>query len=236
MITRTISKKELQEWISSLDLFSRIYIGQYNEMLSKYLGICVYLSDYPLIKDNFLKIRQILIPEIKHEDFNASLGIWGFDTPLVAKRAYDIQMILRYQLSYNENPKGGFTVNYDPPFIHGKWKMHKKDYDDIKEIISKFNYKDYEYFTREYWRCPCVIKEFTDDKATLYCSNTVYKIIKKANKIHEACYKGDFDLIFYLLYLAKDNKFNISVKDGMDVFGYALAIRNIVQEIDKEDD
>ena len=118
---RKVFRKKLEEIdtiISNLDLFSRILIGQYDEIIEKISGIFIYHeNEVPELTKALVCLRCELIPELKCYSLSGSLGIWNDVTPLIAKRAYDIQQVLRYQLSYHRNPEGGITVNFNIPYL-----------------------------------------------------------------------------------------------------------------------
>ncbi|WP_049945069.1 hypothetical protein [Butyrivibrio sp. AC2005] len=108
--------------IAALDLYSRIWIGQYDRIDDIY----IYDTGSRWNRDSrrhslFQEIRNILIPSLlgMGDYSSCSLGIWSEKTDIKAINAYDIQQRLRYELSWYRNPEGDITVDYDTPMIRG---------------------------------------------------------------------------------------------------------------------
>lgn len=110
----TLKIKDIHRMIRELDTYSRLYMGQYEEIFRVREYSFMFQSGTEL-RDICYKLRTVVIPKLVGVSFNGSLGIWGPDTPMNAQRAYDIQQILRYQLAYHEKPGGGNTVNFNNP-------------------------------------------------------------------------------------------------------------------------
>src|SRR4051794_26921334 len=89
--------------ISSLDLYSRILIGQIAEA-------CQWWGE---------RFRCELIHSIKLRltgfEPNTDWGIANPNTPDRAKIAHDIQKVVRHRLAWDRNPEGDITVDFDPP-------------------------------------------------------------------------------------------------------------------------
>lgn len=180
LITKEFSIEEVDHIISSLDLFSRILIGQYDEIID-YIDWNVGKSSWYYPNRHYLasylfEVRNKFIPSLNN-DSRASLGIWQPETPKVAIKAYDIKQILRYQLAWHRNPKGDYTVNFDTPFIHGEYNS---SYDERKEIGDEVMYYHDTHFgyikTNVMWYEPCVISNFGEKTCKI-------KMVKEAEKI-----------------------------------------------------
>lgn len=76
-------------------------------------------------KEDYLKLRSILIPNLANEDFNCSLGIWSVETSSLAKSAYDMQQIIRYTQAWHIHPEGGSGVNFNTPILEGELLQRK---------------------------------------------------------------------------------------------------------------
>ncbi len=116
----TLTEAECNMVISALDLYSRIWIGQYDRIDDIY----IYDTGSRWNKDSrrhclFQEIRNILIPSLMGDYSSCSLGIWSEKTDIRAINAYDIQQRLRYELSWYKNPEGDITIDYDTPMIRG---------------------------------------------------------------------------------------------------------------------
>lgn len=201
----TLNLSELNEIIKALDLYSRIDIGQYDEIVRVNCWFFSFIHNNNRELENlFAKIRSCCIPKLSGQSFNTSLGIWGPDTPLRAKRAYDIQQILRYQLAYHDNPNGGNTANFNSPYIHGKWTCSKESIKIIKKTIQKFGYPDYiRFHNTKYWECPIVITEFLDKKHQIKLQrdpSQIDSIIEAALKIYHLAKDNKITELFNIMY------------------------------------
>lgn len=118
-----LTNEEVYTVIDTLDFYSRIWIGQYDEINSLLrLHGCVGTANFENedCKEDYLKLRSILLPELAGEDFNCSLGIWSAETNSCAKSAYDMQQIIRYTQAWYIHPEGGISVNFNTPVLEGE--------------------------------------------------------------------------------------------------------------------
>lgn len=188
-----IKEGRLREIISELDLFSRILIGQYGEIVSAATGTFIFTTQDDLGLASILKeIRGLLIPAIKGYGMNGSLGIWSKDTPLIAKRAFDIQQCLRYQLAYHKNPSGGITVDFGVPFIHGEWHVPTSNVNEYHEILKNNNTGEYRkgYAVLHPWCCPIIIKDFKGGISIIIDDKEVLRIMDFSKKWTEMATEG----------------------------------------------
>lgn len=203
----TLKIKDIHRMIRELDTYSRLYMGQYEEIFRVREYSFMFQSGTEL-RDICYKLRTVVIPKLVGVSFNGSLGIWGPDTPMNAQRAYDIQQILRYQLAYHEKPGGGNTVNFNNPFIHGKWKIADEDMKILDEIIEKYNYPDYRPrgFYQHAWQCPLIITHFKEDEAVvLRDAKTIDRFIEDAHQVYEYLDNHQIYDAFLLLYPHMEN-------------------------------
>ena len=131
-----LSKDNVFTAIQALDLYSRIFIGQYDHLNwdirlnadQKKIG-WKEVEDLE-IKRTFVfkKVRDIIIPDLAFFDFSASHGIWNFDknNPR-AIDAYDMKQTIRYVASWFMNPQGGVSVNFTKPWIRGRYPEVKAE-------------------------------------------------------------------------------------------------------------
>lgn len=106
-----LSQKQAEILIRALDLYSRIGIGQFEEVLNVY--------DHGLKLDHFQReqIRKAL-NAAKAEAGHPANGSYGIHNPEVRdefRTAYDIQQVVHNRLALVRNPKGGITVDFDEP-------------------------------------------------------------------------------------------------------------------------
>ena len=107
--------------VDALDLFSRIQIGQLEEILSMArMGSIPHRDE----RDVLARIEEIeeaepLLHEVKRlltgHSPNASFGIFGEKTPESAMVAYEIQRSIRHRLAWDRQPEGGMGVDFDDP-------------------------------------------------------------------------------------------------------------------------
>lgn len=118
-----LTNEEVYTVIDALDFYSRIWIGQYDEINSLLRLHGFMKSESHKIenrKGDYLKLRNILLPSLENEDFNCSLGIWNTKTNSLAKSAYDMQQIIRYTQAWYLHPEGGIGVNFNTPILEGE--------------------------------------------------------------------------------------------------------------------
>ena len=118
----SISLDKCKFLILVLDLYSRIGIGQFEEILH----VDNVRKNIPNNERN--KIESLL----KGVKFlltgcptNGSLGIYNPDVSQNAKIAHDIIQVVRYRISWDQNPKGGITVNFDEPLKCSELELPK---------------------------------------------------------------------------------------------------------------
>ncbi len=125
-----LSKDNVFTVIQALDLYSRIFIGQYDHLNwdirlnadQKKIG-WKEVEDLE-IKRTFVfrKVRDIIIPDLAFFDFYASHGIWNFDkNDPRAIDAYDMKQTIRYVAAWFMNPQGGVSVDFTKPWIRGRY-------------------------------------------------------------------------------------------------------------------
>lgn len=116
-----LSEIQARTMVDALDLFSRIQIGQLEEILSMArMGSIPHRDD----QDVSARIEEIeeaepLLHEVKRlltgHSPNASFGIFGEKTPESARVAYEIQRAIRHRLAWDRQPKGGMGVDFNDP-------------------------------------------------------------------------------------------------------------------------
>lgn len=161
MIEKRIQRKPLEKTLNSLDLYSRVFLGQYDEIYN-YISFKLDFNKDSPSKFLLRNIRGQLIPKLEGCDFNTSLGIYNPETHERAKEAYDILQVLRYQLAQFDNPKDKSNIAAYYPSMSAYWSsmnISKQDRDTYKNLIKSWEYKDV--FPKGYhqtWDCPLVIK------------------------------------------------------------------------------
>lgn len=96
---------------SACELYARLRIGQFERITEMLLNVRD-AEDYCFRRDianGVLKASACAI---------FGINAWGqpdAKSDELHHRAWDVYQVLRYTRSWHENPKGGWTVNYDKP-------------------------------------------------------------------------------------------------------------------------
>ncbi len=110
-------EKELKTLLNALDFYSRIWIGQYDDILWKLRWYRKYDqldAEEFAIKNLMLEMRHVLLPGLNC-GLNGSYGIFSPKRDFRAGISYDMQQEFRYRLAWFVNPEGGNTVDYGKP-------------------------------------------------------------------------------------------------------------------------
>lgn len=136
-ITITMTETQARVIIDSLDLYSRLLMGQFGEIdrLFRFHSANQFWKDSTRANElryHMDAARKVLIPGI---DPNAYYSICDQEnTPVSARTAYDISREMEHDLAWNRNPNGGITTNYDKP-LHAN-KSEPLITVEIVELIS----------------------------------------------------------------------------------------------------
>lgn len=121
-----INEDHIKLLIRILDFYSRIVLGQFEEIL---YGCIIFGWNSSIISNiDLVKIRRLL-GEIKHKLYTGPFGIYSEEIPEEAKITYDIQQVIRYRLAWDNNPNGGITIDFDEPM-----KCSNIDFPEIERI------------------------------------------------------------------------------------------------------
>ena len=228
-----LTYKEIQDTTRELDLFSRVLIGQYDEVVAKASNRFIFHSNEDIELDKLLRqLRNLLIPSLHFYSLGASLGIWSEETPLIAKRAFDIQQCLRYQLAYYRKPEGDITVDFRIPYIHGEWNVSKEQEEEYRSILEKNKIGIY-HTTEAYrypWSCPIVFETFGANTVDILVDNEeVIKIMDKAEKWYSLIQKNNLHEMF--LETMEYSNGNATIEE---ISPLAMFVENHVQKLRKE--
>lgn len=112
----TLTEKQATVLTRALDLFSRIGIGQFEEVINIFRD--EHLSDPEMTPERIDEARK----HIDHVKFmltgHPANGSFGILNPRVSddyRIAYDIQQVIRNRLAWDRRPEGGIQVQFDPP-------------------------------------------------------------------------------------------------------------------------
>lgn len=214
-------EEEIRIILNSLDFYSRIWIGQYREIMMDLRWYRNYkqLDDLDeTLRRKFWKMRVILLPKLRHYDLSASHGIFSPDRDVKAAIAYDMQQEFRYRKAWFLNPEGGYTVDFgkplpceDDPCDFPKAECYKVDgefrikvyIDDVQlgVLIDALNIGILEY--------GCQIRKlfeyYTEDAEALKIADELTEILMRVETVREIDNKIDYDLVRRLT-AVRDNK------------------------------
>jgi hypothetical protein len=103
-----VSEKQVRIINAALDLYSRLLMGQWEE--------CV-LSELHL-SDNYQCEQELRRIATEYKARPSPNGFYGISNERVhdnARTAWDMQQVFRHRISWDNEPKGGWTVNFDKP-------------------------------------------------------------------------------------------------------------------------
>lgn len=127
--------------IKALDLYSRIFMGQYSE-IEWCLRLNTRAADgrplYEVVDENelqmaLLKVRDLAMPALKGYGFHGSYGIWSADNDRRSVEAFDLEQVIRHSDAWFRNPEGGIGTHFDRPWIHGRFSKMKAECVGTKE-------------------------------------------------------------------------------------------------------
>ena len=131
--TLTMSEEQSQLLVKALDLYSRIGIGQFEEILD------VYDPLHRLVPVEAKDTARKLLDSVKAVYGHPANGSHGIHNPEVRdefRAAYDIQRVVRHRLAFDRHPEGGFQVNFDEP-----WQISERPLPSIKSEDERWGLK-----------------------------------------------------------------------------------------------
>lgn len=109
--TLTMSEEQAQIAVRALDLYTRIGIGQFEEILRVYDPLCeVFDAQRTSVRGSMDEIKA----QAGHPP-NGSHGIHNDKVRDEFRVAYDIQQVIRNRIAFDRNPEGGMQVDFDTP-------------------------------------------------------------------------------------------------------------------------
>lgn len=105
----TLTEEQLKVLSDAANMYSRIYMGQWDAaapMDATYQGDRGELT-------SALRVLGSIMTGIQQ----GSYGIYADEIPENAKMAFDMHRTFRHRIAWTNNPKGGFTIQYDDPSV-----------------------------------------------------------------------------------------------------------------------
>jgi len=125
-----ISEKQARVITSTLDLFSRIGIGQFERILDhpQYMNkIFDDNTSYKSCKELLERIKKLLTGYPPH----ASHGIGHPEVHGDCTISYDLMQVIRHRLAWDNNPEGGIQVDFGKPMRFS----NEEELAEIKTIL-----------------------------------------------------------------------------------------------------
>lgn len=122
----TLTERQLDIVGQALDLYMRIGIGQFHEMLQVFHGLSKRATPD---SEHYMNIIKQL--ETGHGP-NASFGIHSPEVKNKFRQAFDICQAVRYRLAHDRSP-GGYSVHHNEPL---------KSSTDVADKIPIVNHDD----------------------------------------------------------------------------------------------
>ncbi len=114
--TLTVNVNQAAVLIRALDFFSRIGIGQIEEVENM-------LRLEPHVLPGNGDAARAFLDAVKKQlmglDANQSWGIFHATVPDHYKEAWDLQQVIRHKLSWTLHPEGGIGISFDEPLKSG---------------------------------------------------------------------------------------------------------------------
>jgi hypothetical protein len=107
----TVDEHQARILVAALDLYTRIGIGQFTEIVRVYN----YEWKTPVPVVDRLVDAMNAAKQVIGFGPGASYGIHSPDVHDVFRRAYDIQCVIRHRLAFDRTPEGGLGVDFDTP-------------------------------------------------------------------------------------------------------------------------
>ena len=106
-----LNEKQIEILVESLDLYSRLPSGQFDEIFFKMLGLGK-LTNRTEFEKISKQLKELYFPELSENEF---YGIHQDSVSEDARIGFDMIQVLRHKLSWDKEPEGGITVNFHEP-------------------------------------------------------------------------------------------------------------------------
>lgn len=102
-----VTEEHLQVLINALDLYTRVGIGQFEEVARVYMG----LGNSNRQLEYYLTAAKVSVGHPK----NGSFGIHNPNVRDEFRQAFDIKQVIRHRLAWDRSPQGGSGIDFFEP-------------------------------------------------------------------------------------------------------------------------
>jgi hypothetical protein len=141
-ITFQLTRSQLWSIANACEVVSRLHLNQFDVIKDVCHRKGQPFPDYHEFRKLELHLKQIFSPELSS---NAYWGIFNVQISDDARTLWDIYQTIRYELSWESNPLGGMTVNYDQPYNSSKEQLPKITFEDPNTPIYLSFFRRLEY-------------------------------------------------------------------------------------------
>lgn len=128
--TLTMDAEQARILVLALDLYSRIGIGQFEEITRVYETN----GDLSIEKEEDLKVYLLKAKAVAGHPVNGSYGIHNPHVSDKFRVAWDIQQVVRHRLAYDARPEGNpMSVHFDTPHQCGTVPLATIISEDVAE-------------------------------------------------------------------------------------------------------
>jgi len=106
----TVTERQADIIIDALDLWSRMHMGQWNEIL-----MFAKNHDCRFEAEKLIDVLRFICGMLPGRSPSGYYGIHSKEISDSARVAWDLQQVIRHRLSWDRDPEGGWTVNFDTP-------------------------------------------------------------------------------------------------------------------------
>lgn len=122
----TINENQAKILVRVLDFYSRIGMGQFWSLLDRF-----DIEKNDLLEKSSWELRAELFPRLGTHPGSA----WGIHSKEIDddnRVCWDLQQVIRHRVSWDNEPNGGITVNFDNPM-----KSSKEPLPEICELLTE---------------------------------------------------------------------------------------------------
>lgn len=115
-----LSEEQCYHVEKALELYCRMQMGQFWSAAELFFSE----PNHRELREALNALAPLIFPQYPGNG-SASHGITSDQVPEGAKIAYDLQCVLRHRRAWDENPAGGWSVNYQDPLHTAKHPLPK---------------------------------------------------------------------------------------------------------------